>query len=140
MPCYVVDKITGEIVSEHDSIISAARALGRDYTVSKQVNRKRLLDRCRYTIRKVEDYDPHEEFDAQHPRGVPVVAVFGKFERVEVYIDVKTAARNLNYSVSTIRGVLKGAKGLGADISLRYMPRMGACNELLRRGIAKVCD
>ena len=140
VPCYVVDKITGEIVGEHDSIISAARSLGRDYTVSKQVNRKRLLDRCRYTIRKVEDYDPREAFDAQHPRGVPVVAVFGNFEKVEIYIDVKTAARNLTYSVSTIHGALSGVKGLGADISLLYMPRMGACNELLARGIARVCD
>lgn len=140
VPCYVVDKITGQVVSEHPTIISAARSLGRDYTVSKQVNRKRMLDRCRYTIRKVEDYDPHEEFDLKHPRSVPVVAVFGNFEKVEIYNDVRAAAKGLNYSVSAVHGRVKGMKGIDTYINIAYMPRMGACNEMIKRGFAEVCD
>ena len=139
VPCYVVDKITGQVVSEHPTIISAARSLGRSYTVSKQVNRKRLLDRCRYTIRRVEDYDPHEVFDMLHTRGVPVVAIY-ESGKVEIYIDVNSAARGLNYSVSAVHGRLKGVKGIDSEIKIVYLPHMGACNGLLARGIAKVCD
>ena len=135
-PCYVVDKVTGEVASEHPSITDAARLLGMHATASKQVKARRLFNRCRYAIRVVGDYDPHESFEGKRS-GVPVMCVYR--DHVDVYEDLALVQERLMFSHSTLSMAIRtGTRKVGGEFRVAYLPRMGACNELIARGLATV--
>lgn len=126
--CYVVNKITGMIVSEHVSISDAARVLGLNSAISRQIKHRALFDRSRYAVRLVEDYDPHESFEGKR-RGVPVVA--SRAGEIRVYVDRRELADDLGYTTSTIAEFIVRGKPTSSGWMLRRMPHMGALNGIL---------
>lgn len=126
--CYVVNKVTGRIVSEHASISEAARVLGLNPAISRQIKHRALFDRSRYAVRLVDDYDPHESFEGKR-RGVPIVASRGS--EVRVFVDRAEIAEQLGYEKSTIEGCIRQGEPTSSGWMLRRMPHMGALNGIL---------
>lgn len=132
--CYIVDKITGKVVSEHESLSAAAAELGMDPSICRQVRNKSLLDSRRCTVRLVEDYDPHESFEHQR-KGVPVFAVRGR--EVRAWCDRGEAASDLHLAKSSLYDALYRKTPTMSGWRVFRMPRMGALNKVL--GLEERC-
>ena len=134
-PCYIVDKITGEIVSEHVSISDAARKLGYHASVSREARNKRMHDKCSYVIRLVDDYNPREDFSGK-TRAVPVMCIYQT--HVDIYDDLPLVCEALHYSYSGATAAIREHRLVNGECRIEYMPHMGACNELIARGVARI--
>lgn len=135
-PCYIVDKITGEIVSKHPSICDAARTLGKNETISRQVKTRKLIWRCPYVIRLVDDYDPHEDFEGIR-EGIPVMCIYDDY--VDIYEDAPLVIETLMLSKSALNGGLRNpTRRICGQFRVSRLPHMGACNELIKRGVAHI--
>lgn len=126
--CYVVDKVTGRIVSEHESLSSAAAKLGMNQSVCRQVRNGSLLENRRHTIRLVEDYDPNESFEGKR-KGVPIFAVRGN--EVRAWCDRRRAASDLCVSLETLSFDISNGVTTSDGWRVFRMPRMGALNKVL---------
>lgn len=135
-PCYIVDKITGEIVSRHRSIGEATRKLSKNKSINKQVKSRKLIRRCRYAIRTVDDYNPNESFEGIR-ESVPLMCIYA--DHVDIYEDLLFAVNSLAVSRSAINEALRNpTRRICGQFRVAYLPRMGACNELIKRGVAHI--
>lgn len=136
-PCYLVDKITGEIVARYGTMQQATDALGLHVSLNRSIRQRKLLDACRYVIRLVDDYDAHESF-AGKKRAVPVMLEYA--DHAEIYNDSMAAAKATNYAHNTISDGLRTGRMIGGQFRAVRMPYMGAYNEMIKRGFAEVYD
>lgn len=130
-PCYIVNKITGEIVSEHESIKNAAKKMGIHPSCCKQVRRKALLAGSKYVIRLVDDYDPHESFAGKRA-GVPVVV--SRDNEVHVFWNRDDVAEFLHITRITVAKRIASGTPTNEGWRIRKLPYMGALNEVLGIG------
>ena len=133
--CYVVDKMTGRVVSEHASSYEACRAIGRKSpSAVTEISRKSLFGTSRYVVRFADEYDPRESFESKR-KGVPLFAVRGR--EVMVFTSVKEAAAVLHVAPSTLYDHVRAETATVDGLTLYRMPRMGALNKVL--GLEERC-